>query len=157
MDINKKLLIQGKISDGEIESLKKELNQQDFEISKYTALAHGEHELLNLIFHDFNVISFTRDFFLSALLTSAWTKINEVIKLLSKSNKKVDGVSVKLDIKKSNGDMLFIHYSGTPDKFELLISQSDSTIDLKVIDSPDTAKNIYIALDSNNNIKITKI
>jgi hypothetical protein len=66
-----KLTIQGNVSDGDIEELREVFNQQDFEISKYTMLSRGEHELINFLFQYFHVISFTRDFILSAVLTSS--------------------------------------------------------------------------------------
>jgi len=157
MDSNNKLFIQGKISSSEIEELRKELNQQDFEISKATTLGHGENELLKLIFQDFHVICFARDFILSVYLTSILTKFQKVFKSLNNRNKKVDNFIAKCEIKNSNGDIIFLTFTAAPEKFEVLIKQSEITIDLKLIDSPGINNNIYIELDTDNNIKFTKI
>lgn len=157
MNIKNKILIQGKISDTDIENLIAEFENQNFEIAKYGALAHGEQDLLKLLFSDFSLISFTRDFVLSSLLTIFWSDLIKVFQSLQKRNKKVSNISIDINVKNSKGNTLFLKFSTTPDKFDLLIKQTDKTIDIELINSLDNNQNIYISLDDYNNIKIIKI
>jgi hypothetical protein len=158
MDLKNKLLIQGNISEREIAELSKYFIEQDVVISKYSDFVHhGDNELLNLIFQDFHVLSFTRDYVLSTLLTSSWKYIGKVVNLLNNRNKQVANITVKFDIKNTNEDLVFLNISVAPDKFEIMIKQSDSSIDLKILDSKGIDKNIYIELDSENSIKIKRL
>ena len=157
MKANKKLFIQGSISDLDIESLKADFQQTDFEILKYHSLSSNTDEFLRIIFDDFSLISFARDFILSSLLTSTWESIRKVIKSLIEKNKSVKSITVNLSITTAKGNPLTLKLSADPSKFDILIEQTDKIITVELINTSENITSINVSLDNDNNVQILKL
>ena len=157
MKANKNLFIQGSISDSDIDNLKVEFNQTDFEILKYYDLSSTTFESLRIIFNDFNLISFTRDFVLSSLLTNTLESIQKIVASLRKKNRKVDSITINISVSKSNEQTLNLKLNAETDKFALLIEQTEKCLTVELNNVPKNITSFNISLDSENNIKILKL
>ena len=80
------ILVTGNISESEIDHLNKELSE--IKVIKAQTKGLSKSEFIQLVFHNFEVLTFTRDFILSVALTNSVKQINKIIQYFQKRNKK---------------------------------------------------------------------
>jgi len=150
------VLIQGDITQNEIDELVLELDNDDLVIDKLLTKSQTPQDFLNLVFNDFNAISFTRDFVLGGLLTASWKIISSVVEKLRKKNKAIKNVCYEIEIKIENEQSKFLIFVESPENFEMLIEKTEGQINLEFIQNIGDANQIYISLDSDNTLQIKK-
>ncbi len=156
MENKYEILIKGNISENELTQLQTELSSNDFVIDRIFTKSKTVQELLELIFQDFSVISFTRDLVLSGLLSLGWNSMKKVKTALEKKNKQVETFACQFEISNSHGKSFAIDFVSESDEFEILIKQVDEKITIEFMDSLTSERRIIINLDSDKKLKINK-
>lgn len=153
-----KLLISGKISHEEAKMLAHEFTYSEFEIRKYAtkgATISGIHDIVNLIFQDFNSISFLRDYLLGKLIEGIYNSMIGVISRLNQIGKVVNEVTILIDYHKQNGFPVFINISTKQNKFHILIREIMEKLEFDFFERVKNRANVFITLDINDSLQIT--
>ena len=150
------ILIQGDINQNEIDELILELDNDDLVINKLYTKSQTTQDFVQLVFSDFNVISFTRDLAISGLLTTSLTILKSVINKLKKRNKKIKNVTYEVEIRRGDGKSFSLIFVDNPENFEILIEKADDKINLEFIQDIGDSHMIYISLGLYNSIFISK-
>jgi hypothetical protein len=72
------LFISGRISEIEVNALNREFQNDEYDILKYEAKAaaiSGIHDIVSLVFQDFRLLSFVRDYMLVKILEGTWNRL----------------------------------------------------------------------------------
>ena len=136
------ILLTGNISESEIDHLNKELSE--IKVIKAQTKGLSKSEFIQLVFHNFEVLTFTRDFILSIALTNSIKQINKIIQYFQKRNKKLQSVNIEIQIKtadkefqldiitKSTDDIGLI-LDLTNERMEIIINKADHNSRMEII------------------------
>ncbi|HEX4849382.1 MAG TPA: hypothetical protein VFV08_01185 [Puia sp.] len=155
-----KLLIQGNFSEEELEEVKREIGTEDFEITKYVSLhiynkLPGNEDFLNLIFNDFHITTFLRDYLFGECLAAIIKGIQKVSSfLIHKKKKQINNITVFLEVEKSDKTTVFVNVRAKFDKIDLLIQEVNTSISDNFFERIPIGKNVSITLDQRDNLKI---
>lgn len=148
------LLLAGPVSDQELEELNQELG--DVQVLKYQTKGLPISEIVQLIFHNFNLITFTRDYLLATSLTTVIKQIKHAVFYLSERNKKVEYVNLNVKIKSDNKEFT-LYLSSDSERIDMAISLTEDKIKL-VVDSAPNGGVIHVNLEKNStDIDINKL
>ena len=150
------VLISGNITELEIKELQNELYSENIKLEKHLVKSQTIQDLIQLVFQDFSLISFTRDFVISGILSTSWCAVNKVVKSLEKKNKKIGNVGLEFEVSTKNGKPVIIKFNSKPENFELLISQADKIVTIEFIEELTHERQIFISLDSDKKFNIKK-
>ena len=117
--------IQGEVNESEINELQKIYD--DIDIRPYIELSHGIHginEIVDLIFHDFSIIAFTRDLLLSTLITISYNKLKKCFDYFKKEEKEVRTIIIEYDIQVEDKSIR-VRIACPADQIKELITQID--------------------------------
>ncbi len=148
------VLLYGPASNQEVEELTELLN--DCEVVKLETKSQGLEEVIQIVFHDFNILTFSRDFVLGALLTGSLTQIKRIISYFKGKRKKVNAAIIDVQVK-STDKQYSLYITATPDNIDLVVelaNQRMGEIDLNA----DNGCMMQIKMTTDNKtIEITKI
>lgn len=153
MSSNYELVLQGNIESDELSTLG-EIFDDDTTISKMKVKSGGIEEVIHLIFHDFNTITFTRDFILGGVLTGIITKLKQAIVFFKGRNKIVNSISIEIQ-REYNGKTFMISCVSHPSTLDFIIKNLSTHITIQLIESIENKDTIHISCDENKNIDIT--
>jgi hypothetical protein len=152
-----KLFISGRISDLEVARINQEFQNEEFDITKYSqsgASISGIHDILRLIFEDFNPISFTRDILLGKFVEFSYSKLLKVITDLRRREKVITEIAIQREYHKSDGSVVFINFHARPEKFDILIHEVNHHLSFEFFEGIKRGKNVSVTLDINGKLEI---
>jgi len=153
-DLVKRILfIQGPVSEIELENLRLEISIDDFQISKSYELSSTPQEFINLLFHDYTIIAFTRDYLIGKVVDSV---VKKVIDIFDKKEKRVQNITITLKVKYSEELVVTVKLSSSDKNFDLLIEKSTEIILSQLKESLENIISINICIDDNCELKIFK-
>lgn len=141
------LLISGNITKEEISELSKLFS--DIEVHKLETKGLTPVEFLQIVFNDFEIVTFTRDFILGSVLTGTLDQIRKIIKYLKERNKKAKNISIEFQLKTEN-KTLMLNIVCEPNKLDLLIDLTNNEI-LSIIESADDNCLVHITWNTKRN------
>lgn len=148
------LLIQGNVSEKELGEINEFLQNENIKVTKLHTKAFDAGELIQLVFNDFEIIGFARDFVLASLLTYHFSKLSKVIDYLAKSKKNVNTIIIKIACENAAGDSFLLHVIVEPDKMEELVKLVDKkhlTDELKKVKSKSS---VYITINKQSQLEV---
>lgn len=156
MNPEQRLLISGRISEGEISALNREFSTEDFYIQKYTGAAaiSGIHDIVSLIFDDFHPLGFARDYLIGKFIDISYSKVKAIVIRLREKRKIVSNISILKEYHKRDGTVVYLNFSSSTDKFEILIKEVSLNLTYEVFEGFAAGKNVSISLDDNNKLRI---
>jgi hypothetical protein len=154
MESRNEILVYGNISDSEIKELSESIPES--EVIKVQTKGLSPADYVQLVFHDFTLLSYTRDFILSALLGLSLTQVKKAVKYLRNRNKVVKTASIEVQIKTKSLEFL-LTLTSPPDKLDLLLELSNDKIDIIVEDAENGSLMQVTIKEGENSIVINKI
>lgn len=144
--------ITGKVSPTEIKELSELYGSENIKITKLETKAapgiYGIEEIIDIIFRDYSIIDFTRDFILANLINYGWKKVKKVINYFNnKAFKKVHQISfdyiVTIDNRKVSLDVVC-----RPEEIELMLEKINKEINYEIIIKEDFDRIIHVVYEN---------
>ena len=129
------ILLTGNISESEIVQLNKEL--ADVEIIKAQIKGLPSSEFIQLVFHNFDILTFSRDFILEIAIKRSVNQIKKVIQFFKKRNKKIETINIGIQIKTEEKDFRLDIISENSENIDLTIDLTNERMDF-IIKEADT-------------------
>lgn len=124
------ILLTGKISEKEIDLLNKEFT--NIKVIKAQTKDLCESELIQLVFHNFDILTFSRDFILSIAINSSIKQINKIIQFFKKRRKKLESVNIEIQIKAEEKEFRLDIIFNRADEIDLIVDLTNERMDLIV-------------------------
>jgi hypothetical protein len=148
------LLLNGPVSDQEVAELNQDL--EGVEVLKYQTKGLSTSEVIQLVFHNLDIVTFTRDYLLATSLNAIIGQIKYAVSYFSRKNKKVKYVNLEVQIKNNDKEFL-LYLSSDSERIDTAISLTDNKMKV-IIDSASNGETIQVKLDTNaTDIEISKI
>jgi len=142
-NVMNELLITGNISETEVELLQSKLS--DVEVIKYQTKGYTPDEFVQLVFHNLDALTFTRDFLLANALNYVIAQIKFAVKFFKSRNKRVEHINLHVQLKDSNKEVL-LYISAESDRIDSAISMTDEQIEI-IVKNAKPNQTIHIKLD----------
>lgn len=148
------LLLSGNVAEDEVNELNELMS--NVEVVQYQIKGLSPTELVDIVFHNLDVVSFTRDFILSNALNTVISQIKLAITHFRIRNKKIGTIAMHIQIK--NDETKFMLYmTSNSDNLDHTISLVDNKINEIVIIANDGCT-IHVNMNQqSNNIDISKL
>lgn len=149
------ILLTGNISESEIIQLNKELT--DVKIIKTQIKGLSGSEFIQLVFHNFDILTFSRDFILENAINISVNQIKKVIQFFKNRNKKIESINIEIQIKTEEKDFLLDIISENCENIDLTIDLTNERLAF-IIKEADTNCRMEIIFGANkSDVKINKI
>jgi len=120
------ILLSGNIPDSEINEIQSFISESN--VIKMQTKAFDPTEVIQLVFQDFNLLSFTRDFFLGGLLTGTLTQVKLIIDFFKKRRKPIALINIEVKVKQDDMELL-LYISSTPENLDLTIDLTNQKME----------------------------
>lgn len=137
------LLLNGPVSDQEVEELNHAL--EGVQILKYQTKGLTTSEIVQLVFHNLDLIIFTRDYLLATSLNAVIGQIKHAVSYFSERNKKVKYVNLEVQIK-SDDKQFLLYLSSDSERLDTAISLTDDKLKV-IINSASNGETIQVKLN----------
>jgi hypothetical protein len=154
MASNHEILLSGAVSEKEVEEIKSIISEEN--VFKMEVKGYVLQDLIQIVFNDLNIITFSRDFILGAVVTGGLTKIKSIINYFRQRNKKVKRIKIELQIKSDNKEFTLTILS-EPDDIDILIELTNDQMK-NVVDKAENTCIMQVKLSElGKKLEISKI
>jgi hypothetical protein len=151
------LFISGRISEKEVKALNREFQNDEYDILKYEAKGaaiSGIFDIVSLIFQDFRLLTFARDYMLGKLLDRIWNGLIPIVNRLKNRQKVVNSVSILVEYQKQDGTILYITFHAVVEKFGIMIKEVFNNLAPGYFEGIEGGRNVSVALDNEDKLTI---
>lgn len=149
------VLLTGNISESEIDYLNKQLSE--ITVVKTQTKGLSKSEFIQMVFHNFEILTFTRDFILSIALTTSINRINKIIQYFQSRNKKIQSVNIEIQIKTANKEFQLDIITESTDDIALILELTNQRMEM-IINKADNNSRMEIIYGKNKaDIKVYKM
>jgi hypothetical protein len=154
MASNHEILLSGAVSEKEVEEIKSIISEEN--VFKMEVKGYVLQDLIQIVFNDLNVITFSRDFVLDIVMSGVKTKLKSILNYFKQRNKKVKGIKVELQIKTDSKEFNLTLLS-EPDDIDILIELTNDQMK-NVVDTADNTCIMQVKLsEKGKKLEISKI
>ena len=141
------LLLTGNVSESEIQELNNQL--PNVKVIKYQTKGLPSSDLVQIVFQDLDLITFTRDFILAYALNEVIRQIKYVIKYFKSKRKRVENINLEIQIKDNDNKEFLLYISTDSERLDAAITMIDDKLEM-IIDQVKHGKTIQVELAKNS-------